>query len=195
MSSTSFNESEKLVKWQAPNFDDACRSVCDTPEKSVDQIMNEAYAAGFEMGRREGIDSARKDTADVVQRFVQVANSLEVSQEDFDRELSNELAELAAKLARHIVGRELVTSPDLIVGMVERIVESLPYGEQKLCIHLHPDDATALNDHLAAGEAKQWRIREDVTLARGDCRVEGQDSLIECKIGDQLDRIIENCIQ
>lgn len=188
-SSTSRGGAHAFSAWQMPNFGDAQRQGRETVD--VEKVRQQAYSEGFELGRKDGIESARQATAAEVQRFVQMADALAFSSKDIDQQISEDLASLAARIAEQLVQRELTLCDRTIQAVVERVIQSLPDHEGHVVVTLCPEDASALIDHVADLGQVGWEIREDPGMVRGDCRVEGRDSFIHATLESQIQTILQ----
>ncbi len=188
---TSRGAAMSFSAWQMPNFGDV-PGQSGGDQVDVEKLRQQAYSEGFELGRKDGIESARRDTAGEVQRFVKMADSLSFSTKDVDQQISEDLATLAARIAEQLVQRELSVCGETIYSVVERVIQSLPDHDGHVIVTLCPEDASSLNDHIAEIEQAGWEVREDPSLVRGDCRVEGRDSFIHATLSSQIESIVHN---
>ncbi|MEO0971921.1 MAG: FliH/SctL family protein, partial [Pseudomonadota bacterium] len=68
-------------------------------------------------------------------------------------------------------------------------------AHREVRVELHPEDATLVRDRLQDRQqgTKRWSIVEDPLIARGGCRVKGDDSLIdatlEARVGALVSRV------
>ncbi len=189
-SSTSRGQGPGFAAWEMPNFGDSAGAEADAVD--LEKLKQQAYSEGFELGRRDGIESARRDTAEEVKRFVDVADSLSFAVTDIDTEISADLANLAARIAEVIIRRELSLTADAVFNLVDRVVQSLPENEGRVVVSLCPEDASALNDHVQAVQKQGWELREEVGMKRGDCRVEGSDSFVHATLTEQIENVLES---
>ncbi len=69
--------------------------------------------------------------------------------DELDAEVERELLTLAMALARQIVRRELKTDPTQIIGIIREAIAALPVAARDVRVHLHPEDAAVVQQHLA----------------------------------------------
>ncbi len=188
----------EFLPWQIPSLggqDGHSTSGGASIEEKAEAILNKAYAEGFESGRKEGVDTARRETAEQVNQFIEIANSLSCATEAFDEQIAQDLVALATTIAEQIILREISISPELLLGMVEKIINNLPEKKADTSIFLNPLDATAFSDYLSGNEDLQWRIVHDPEMNRGDCRLESNDSIVQYRLHDQIDGILSASLE
>lgn len=192
------NSEVDVVLWQIPSFDIEIHHRFPgngSLEDRADVVLKEAYSEGFERGRREGMESARDETSTLVSGFVDVMESLSHYTQDFDEQIARDLVELSTKIAEQVILKELSIAPELLIGIVEKIFDSLPDKGSRVSVYLHPQDATAFNDQLAGSEHEFWKILEDSELNRGDCRLESNDSIISNKLEEQIETMLTTLLE
>ncbi len=178
-----------FIPWQMPNFNHQVPRGVDL-EVKADKVLKEAYAEGFELGRKEGIEKARSETAMMVNQFAKVLESLNAYTHDFDDQIARDLVSLSGKIAEQIIHRELTVSPEAMYSMIEKIVGNLPGEDFNVSILLNPGDAAAFRDQLHESSLA-WKIIDDAEIERGDCRVQSNNSTVNCKLADQVIAILE----
>ncbi len=188
---------KEFSPWQIPSLggEDANGSRALSIEEKTESILNKAYAEGFESGRKEGIDTARRETAEQVNQFIEIANSLSRATEAFDEQIAQDLVALATSIAEQIILREISIAPELLVGVVEKIINNLPDKKAETSIFLNPLDATAFSDYLSGNEDLQWIIVQDPDMDRGDCRIESNDSIVQYRLDDQINGILNASLE
>lgn len=115
------------------------------------------------------------------------------ARDEWQRQWEKNLVHLATRIAELVIRRELAAEPAITLGLVREALE-LAAGSQKVTLHLHPDDRSALGDRvqqLAARMAKLGPVQvvSDETVTRGGCRVHTEFGLIDQQIESQLKRI------
>ena len=180
-------------------------------QQGFDQGQEQGYRVGHEAGREAGYtDGLQQGRADGQQqgfahgdgqgraRFDRAAAPLEAligqlqawqqAQRPLQRDL---LLQLVSQVAQQVVQRELRQTPDAMLALVERVLDSLPVEPESLTLWLHPDDCAALAA-VGVTECGGWPLRPAPTLQRGDCRIDCPDSTIESLCADRLQQSLDH---
>ena len=71
----------------------------------------------------------------------------------------------------------------------------VPLAAREVRVHLHPEDAAVVRQHLAPTESERaWAIVEDPTLSRGGCMVRTENSQIDVRLDSRINAIIANAL-
>jgi flagellar assembly protein FliH len=98
-------------------------------------------------------------------------------------------------LARQIVRRELKTDPTQIIGIIREAIAVLPVAAREVRVHLHPEDAAVVREHLAPTESERaWVIVEDPVMARGGCQITSATSRIDARLESRVGAILSELL-
>jgi len=151
----------------------------------------EGLAEGLEAGRRQGYEEGHALAAAEAARVAQLVAALEDAMQTLDAEVAEEVMALAIEMARRIVRVTLEHHPESILDTVREALLQLPQGHAQ--IHLHPEDLDLVRrnagDQFAHGG---HRLHEDLRLQRGECRVEGQGTLVDATLQTRWRRVLES---
>jgi flagellar assembly protein FliH len=177
--------------WTAPDVDNpAARPKMATVGGLVD-LQAEAHKEAFEQGLAEGREAGRAEVRAQVERLSGMFYDLAKPFEELDAEVERELLTLAMALARQIVRRELKTDPTQIIGIIREAIAALPVAAREVRVHLHPEDAAVVREHLAPTEHERaWAIIEDPVMARGGCQISSATSRIDARLETRLGGIL-----
>lgn len=105
-------------------------------------------------------------------------------------ELDAAVVEVALEVARRVVGRELVTSPQAVLDVARRALRAAA-GAGDILLRVAPDDLGAVREGegplRALVEHGALSISEDPTLQRGEVIVETSGGRVDARIGAQLE--------
>jgi flagellar assembly protein FliH len=177
--------------WTAPDMQNpAARPKMATVGGLVD-LQAEAHKEAFEQGLAEGREAGRAEVRAQVERLSGMFYDLTKPFEELDAEVERELLTLAMALARQIVRRELKTDPTQIIGIIREAIAALPVAAREVRVHLHPEDAAVVREHLAPTESERaWTIIEDPVMARGGCQITSATSRIDARLETRLGGIL-----
>src|SRR6202522_2420278 len=158
-------------------------------------LQAEAYKEAFEQGLTEGREAGRTEVRAQVERLSGMFYDLAKPFEVLDAEVERELLSLAMALARQIVRRELKTDPTQIIGIIRDAIAALPVAARDVRVHLHPEDASVVRQHLAPTESERaWAIVEDPVMARGGCQITSATSRIDARLESRLGAILSELL-
>ena len=158
-------------------------------------LQAEAHKEAFEQGLTEGREAGRAEVQAQVDRLAGMFYDLAKPFEVLDADVERELLTLAMALARQIVRRELKTDPTQIIGIIREAIAALPVATRDVRVHLHPEDAAVVKQHLAPTENdRAWTIVEDPVMARGGCQVMTVTSRIDARLETRLGSILSELL-
>lgn len=185
--------SSSVQSWTLPQVDGP---VVGGPRRLEDlqRLEREAWDAGFAAGREAGAGAGRNEQRALtdelntrVRRMGEVLEVLVRPMQELDAEVYEQLAAVAAAIARQLIRRELKTNPEQIVAVVRETVALLPMSTRDIRVFLHPEDAALVRERLPAPAGEElWSIVEDPTMTRGGCRVTSTNSTIDARIEQRI---------
>jgi flagellar assembly protein FliH len=103
--------------------------------------------------------------------------------QQLDADIEDELAQLALSVGKQLARRELHIEPTQVIAILRESLALLPIAAREVRVHLHPEDAATVREHLSAPAAdRAWTIVEDPTLSRGGCVIHSQSSRIDARL-------------
>src|SRR5450432_833357 len=155
------------------------------------EAHKEAFAQGLAEGREAGRAEVRAQVERLAGRFYDLAKPVEA----LDEEVERELLTLAMTLARQIVRRELKADPTQIIDIIREAIAALPVAARDVRVHLHPEDAAVVRQHLAPTESERaWSLVEDPVMARGGCQITTTTSRIDARLETRLGGILSELL-
>jgi flagellar assembly protein FliH len=177
--------------WTAPDMENAVARPTMATVGGLADLQAEAHKEAFEQGLAEGREAGRAEVRTQVERLAGMFYDLAKPFEELDTEVERELLTLAMALARQIVRRELKTDPTQIIGIIREAIAALPVAAREVRVHLHPEDAAVVREHLAPTESERaWSIIEDPVMARGGCQISSATSRIDARLETRLGGIL-----
>jgi flagellar assembly protein FliH len=181
--------------WSAPDMGAAIGAHKMPTVGGLVDLQAEAHKEAFEQGLAEGREAGRAEVRAQVERLAGMFYDLAKPFEVLDAEVERELLTLAMALARQIVRRELKTDPTQIIGIIREAIAALPVAAREVRVHLHPEDAAVVREHLAPTERERaWSIVEDPVMARGGCRINTNTSRIDARLETRLGAILSELL-
>ncbi len=165
--------------------------------KGQQQGYEKGYAEGKDQGYSEGQRLAEDERvqqqtefADVKQRFITLAETLQAPIEEQDNKLELVMLKMIGDLTKKIVQRELQIDSSHILSVVQKSLEALPIGAKNITVILNPDDM-ALVETWAEERDYQWNFRADPEMSPGGCRVQTAHSLVDFSVEKRLQDVLQ----
>ena len=177
--------------WTAPDMNSPAASHKLPTVSGLADLQEEAYKEAFDQGLAEGRKAGQVEMRAQVEKLAGMFHDLARPFEVLDAEVERELLTLAMALARQIVRRELKTDSTQIIGIVRDAIAALPVAARDVRVHLHPEDAAVVREHLAPTESERaWALVEDPVMARGGCQITTTTSRIDARLETRLAAIL-----
>jgi len=184
-----------VALWTAPNMESPAPQHRMPTVGGLADLQAEAHKEAFEQGLTEGRQAGRAEVRAQVDRLAGMFYDLAKPFDALDTEVERELLSLAMALARQIVRRELKTDPTQIIGIIREAIAALPVATRDVRVHLHPEDAAVVKQHLAPTENERaWTIVEDPVMARGGCQITTTTSRIDARLETRLGSILSELL-
>ncbi len=154
--------------------------------RTLESDRSRGYEAGLAAARAE-IERLKADLDARATRLDSLLGLLGRPLTALDEEVQRQLALLALAVGKQLARRELKTTPQDIIPLIRDCVGRLPAAERDVRVHLHPEDAALVREHLAAPAGERaWSLVEDPTLARGGCLVRADASQIDARLESRV---------
>ncbi|MDD5335609.1 MAG: flagellar assembly protein FliH [Rhodoferax sp.] len=150
----------------------------------------EGHREGYAQGQAEGYAAGLSQAQEQAQALHDLLQSLPTAMRAAEREVADDLLALARDIARQMVRQELTTEPRHILALVRELLRMEPTlgGTPRLLMHV--DDAALVQQHLADElHAAGWRIRTDLSIQRGGCRVHAAGGALDATLETRWERV------
>jgi flagellar assembly protein FliH len=165
----------------------------------LEKIQKEAYDEAYEQGRKEGFEFGHKEAQEQFrekfsEKLKSIENIIKVFEkpfDDLDEQVEQEITSLIISMVKQLVRREIRMEPSHVIGVVREALAILPVASRDISVMLNPADAELIREAYSLGDREEsWRIVEQPTLARGGCRIQAQDSVVDATLESRLDAMI-----
>lgn len=176
----------RTAVWALPSFDELVRPRAAPPpsaqflEDLEAEASREGHARGYADGYAQGAAAAR----DEAERLREVLVHLAAPVAQIDAGTEQALVALMLELARRLVQQELAAEPIKVLGIVRDAVAHLAQPTRGLRVHLNPEDARVVAEHLRnePSDEQQWQIVADRALMPGDCVVQSDSARVDARL-------------
>lgn len=168
-------------------------------EEAIAKGREEGYAAGFAQGRAEAEAQLRAEQQDklaaeldtLLAPIREMTTSFRKAVDALNDKVSYELVELALEAGRQLAGRALELKPAHILDDIEDLLAENPSITGSPTLYVNIEDHALVEQHMSQTlAASGWALRPDMSLARGDCRVETEQQAIDATGSDRWTRLL-----
>jgi len=150
----------------------------------------EGRAEGYAQGQAAGYAAGLKLAQEQAQSLRTLLQALPEALHAADREVADDLLALALDIAQQVVRQALTTEPQHILALVRELLRMEPALNGTPRLLMHVDDAALVQQHLADDlHAAGWRIRTDLSIQRGGCRVHAASGALDATLETRWERV------
>ncbi len=160
----------------------------------IERRVAEAYAMGFDDGRREGADSEAVRLRTAIEAAEGAVDAFRETESRWHGGLEENICALAIAVAKQILERELRSSPRVVSELVRRAITLFPI-DQPIRIRIAPSDLAMISSAGADASpspltgAREVRWIPDAQVAPGGCVIEGRERIIDGRVDSALERL------
>lgn len=167
-------------------------------EAELARLRLEAQIAGADEGRKQGFDQGHSEgyaaglalAQEQAQALQTLMLALPAALRAAEREVADDLLTLALDIARQMVRQALPVEPQPILALVRELLHAEPALNGTPRLLLHADDAVLVQQYLADDlQVAGWRIRTDLTITRGGCRVHAASGSLDATLETRWERV------
>ncbi|HIA03135.1 MAG TPA: hypothetical protein EYN66_14720 [Myxococcales bacterium] len=154
-------------------------------ESSVAEPRNIAAEEAFQRGRDEAIAEVDAEIESMRSEFASAVRNVQELSTQLTSRYCSEAVELAASIAKAVVGEELKISPDVMVKIVQRALDEVPESGN-LVIRCHPDDLAVMHAHIPEltqhrGAPVSVRAAVGSNVERGGCIIQFEEGAVDAQ--------------
>ncbi|MEL0640317.1 flagellar assembly protein FliH [Pseudoalteromonas aliena] len=167
-------------------------------EKGVNEGKEAGYKEGIEQGKVQGHEDVKPLIEEQLTSLKSVFEGLVSPLSKVDERAEKQLVHLASMLAEAVIYQEVKISPDIILHTLKQGIDSLNSDQEKVRIHLHPEDLTLIKQSYGEESItdSNWYLIAEPTLERGGCEVKTSQSSIDMtlktRVKETLDSFLHN---
>ncbi|MGB4359343.1 MAG: flagellar assembly protein FliH, partial [Rhodoferax sp.] len=150
----------------------------------------EGHQQGLARGHAEGYAAGMALAREQAQSLQALLLTLPAALRTAEREVADDLLTLALDIARQLVRQTLEIEPEHILTLVRELLSTEPALSGTPRLLLHADDAALVQQHLADDlQSAGWRIRTDLSITRGGCKVHAASGALDATLETRWERV------
>lgn len=184
-------------RWSLPTVEGPIVGGRKPPGADSEQARREQEAErarGYQAGVAAAQETQQRLTSELqarVERFDSLLSALTKPVTAVDEAVERQLLALALAIGKQLARRALQTDSGEIINLIRESVGRLPAPARDVRVHVHPDDAATVREHLAQPAAERaWTLVEDPTQTRGGCLVLTETSRIDQRFEQRVNAIV-----
>ena len=159
-------------------------------QEARQQGEREGHQQGWARGHDEGYAAGMARAREQAQALQTLTLALPAALRAAEREVADDLLTLALDIARQMVRQALVVEPQLMLPLVRELLSAEPALSGTPRLLLHADDAALVQQHLADDlQTAGWRIRTDLSITRGGCKVHAASGALDATLETRWERV------
>jgi flagellar biosynthesis/type III secretory pathway protein FliH len=157
--------------------------------------IRQAYVEGVQQGKKQAHAALERERTDLQKKVALAIHHLQQLTEDLSRTYRREAVDLAALIAKAVLGSDKVVDTDFIHTAVERVLTTLPRC-QELVIQCHPDDVDTMVEHVPElkklhGQFVTVHVSPDAKVERGGIVVDFGEGTLDTQPSVTVDVLRE----
>lgn len=161
------------------------------------QGLNEGHQEGLKQGLEQGLNEGQVKVDALTLHWQQLVSRLHRPLEKLDDSVEFQLIKLATTLAEQMVRCEVTVNPQVILQALKQAVEALPASDQTFVISFNPEDLIFVQAAFSEAECKKrdWDLRSEPALLRGDCHVQTKTSSIDYTFATRVEQVLAHFLK
>lgn len=175
-------------------IEEATAQAQQVAEEARQQAGQQGYQEGMEAGLQEGRQAGQIELQQRIEQLKFQFIDLVKLRRRIMVDMEPEIVKLAWEVAKRVVGDELKSNREVIVGVVRKSLETLNERDEIL-IRVNPAEYESVKPHQEEFEAmieglKKFTIRPDGAIELGSCAIETNLGNVDARIETQFEAIL-----
>ena len=187
--------SRKILKGEKYQAKSEAKGIRDRAEAEAQHIIEQAHeeaeqlkASAYEEAKQSGYMDGREEAS---AELVEVIASASRRMQQIESQALPQLKELALKIAKKILGRELEFHPDAVVDIVKQALSEKARQRREIYLRVNPADLNHIREHKrelveVLSRCKEIGLREDPDVALHGVIIETDAGTIDAQLETQL---------
>jgi len=159
--------------------------------EEIEALQKQAYEEAVIEGRAEGVKQGLQEMALKAKQLQKAFNFLQQPLNELDKEVEQQLTELAIILAEQLLQKESKLDAQHIQNLVHNSLEYLPVKSRDIQVRLNADDIALLNQAEIDTNEQSWVCVADNSVTPGGCIIESAASHIDATVETRVQQLVE----
>ena len=159
--------------------------------EEIEALQKQAYDEALKAGHAEGLKQGLQEMQAKANQLQKVFNFLQQPLLDLDKQVEQQLTELAIVLAKQLLQKESQLDAQHIQNLVHESLEYLPVKSRDIEVHLNADDIALLKQAEVDTTNQSWNCIADNSVTAGGCVIESAASHIDATVETRVQQLID----
>jgi len=188
-----FNVSESEIKhYVAPELNGhivGLKKVAVRPQtvEEIERLQKQAYDEAAKKGYAEGLKQGLKET----EKLKTIFNFLQQPLNDLDKQVEQQLTELALLMAKMLLQKESALDAKHIQKLVHDSLEYLPVKSRDIQVRLNANDIALFEQANINVNEQSWQCVTDNSVTPGGCLIESSTSHIDASVETRVQQLVD----
>ena len=179
--------------WKAPDFHDMIDESKNANEQKIIESTTSAYNNGYKAGYKDAEKEYLNKQCIISERINILASNIEKRFAMLEEDESQKLVEVIKLIIYKICKKELSDSTGTLNRMIVELIGMLPSCYDNITVQLNKSDVELLSSGLSGIDSTlSYSIEEDDNLLPGDCQITTQNSFIDARLKQVIDKYFDD---
>ncbi len=156
-------------------------------ERLQKEAFNKAVKEGHEKGLQQGLQQGLEDSA----KLKNIFNFLQSPLDELDKQVENELTDLALLIAKLLLKKECEVDAEHIQKLIHDSLEYLPVKTRDITVHLNAADVALFDKSDVDIKKQSWKHIVDNSVQQGGCIIESSTSHIDATVEARVQQLVD----
>ncbi len=159
--------------------------------EEIEALQKQAYDEAVKAGHAQGLKQGLQEISLKADQLQKVFNFLQQPLNELDKQVEQQLTELAILLASQLLQKESKLDAQHIQNLVHESLEYLPVKSRDIQVRLNPDDIALLNQAEIDISEQSWSCIADSSVTAGGCVIESAASHIDATVETRVQQLVD----
>ncbi len=155
--------------------------------EEIERLQKQAYDEAAKKGHADGFKQGLKET----EKLKTIFNFLQQPLNDLDKQVEQQLTELALLIAKMLLQKESALDVQHIQNLVHESLEYLPVKSRDIQVRLNASDITLFEQADINLNEQTWQCVADNSVTPGGCIIESSTSHIDASVETRVQQLVD----
>ena len=159
--------------------------------EEIEALQKQAYDEAVKAGREDGLKQGLREMEVKAKQLQNMFNFLQQPLNELDKEVEQQLTELAIMLSEKLLQKESKLDVQHIQNLVHESLEYLPAKSRDIQVRLNADDIALLTQAEIDIDQQSWSCVADNSITPGGCVIESNSSHIDATVETRVQQLVD----
>ncbi|VAW59166.1 hypothetical protein MNBD_GAMMA08-667 [hydrothermal vent metagenome] len=155
--------------------------------EEIERLQKQAYDEAAKKGHADGLKQGLKET----EKLKTIFNFLQQPLNDLDKQVEQQLTELALLIAKMLLQKESTIDAQHIQNLVHESLEYLPVKSRDIQVRLNANDIALFEQANINLNEQSWQCVTDNSVTSGGCIIESSTSHIDASVETRVQQLVD----